>query len=129
MEKLSSDIDFRLTRLEERMVSGEGAAAPAPQAPDKPGATTSRAPGGEAVDDRAPKTLGTLPQSALNGAAEPNRPAQQQAALPANASPRDVYDQAFQTLVRQDFPLAEQQFKGFLDKHKDHELAGNAQYW
>ncbi|EKE67509.1 tol-pal system protein YbgF [Oceanibaculum indicum] len=129
MEKLSSDIDFRLTRLEERMVSGEGAAAPAPQAPDKQGATTSRAPGGEAVDDRGPKTLGTLPQSATTGGAEANRPAQQQAALPANATPKEVYDQAFQTLVRQDFPTAEQQFKAFLDKNKNHELAGNAQYW
>ena len=133
MEKLSSDIDFRLTRLEERTAAGEGASAPASQAPgqapDKPGATANRAPGGEAVDDRGPKTLGTLPQSAVNGGAEANRPAQQQAALPADASPRDVYDQAFQTLVRQDFPTAEQQFKRFLDKHKNHELAGNAQYW
>ena len=129
-DKLSSDIDFRLTRLEEKQATGDGGVPPAPQAPDKQdGNRTS----GDTLDDRGPKTLGTLPQSALNGAAEPNRPAQpqaeQQAALPADASPRDVYDQAFQTLVRQDFPLAEQQFKGFLDTHKDHELAGNAQYW
>lgn len=127
MEKLSSDIDFRLTRLEERMVAGESASAPAPQAPDKP--AVSRAPGGEMIDDRAPKTLGTLPQSAVNGGAEANRPAQQQAALPANATPREIYEQAFQTLVRQDFAAAEQQFKDFLAKYKDHELAGNAQYW
>lgn len=125
-EKLSSDIDFRLTRLEEKQAAGDGGVPPAPQAPDKQGGNRTS---GDTLDDRGPKTLGTLPQSALNGAAEPNQPAQQQAALPANASPRDVYDQAFQTLVRQDFPLAEQQFKGFLDKHKDHELAGNAQYW
>jgi len=137
MEKLSSDIDFRLTRLEERMVAGESGSSPAPQAADRPSGDRPSASGGGsgggATDDRGPKTLGTLPQSALNSGAEANRPAQQtapqQAALPANASPREVYDQAFQTLVRQDFPTAEQQFKAFLARHKDHELAGNAQYW
>lgn len=135
MEKLSSDIDFRLTRLEERMVAGDSGSSPAPQAADRP---SGDRPAAGAMDDRGPKTLGTLPQSALNSGAEANRPAQQQApqqaapqqaALPANASPREVYDQAFQTLVRQDFPTAEQQFKAFLARHKDHELAGNAQYW
>lgn len=129
-EKLSSDIDFRLVRLEEKLAATGTGSPPAPQAPDKPaGDRTSDRASGDAMDDRGPKTLGTLPQSAVNGTAEPNRPAQQQAALPADASPREVYDQAFQTLVRQDFPAAERQFKAFLAKHKDHELAGNAQYW
>lgn len=137
LEKLSSDIDFRLSRLEQASSAGgasdaNGAAADAPRtAPAADAAADTaggnRTAGGTMNEDRAPKVLGTLPQG--EGSASRQQSAAAPPAAAAAGSPQEAYDQAFQTLVRQDFPAAEQQFKGFLQRYGDNALAGNAQYW
>ncbi|MBU0726177.1 MAG: tol-pal system protein YbgF [Alphaproteobacteria bacterium] len=127
LDKLSSDLEFRLTRLEQGATSG-AAATPQTSSSASPATSQATSQGSSQVnDDRGPKVLGTMPQNATSSGASANR--QQSAALPSGASAQEAYDVAFQTLVRQDFPTAEQQFRGFLTQHGNSPLAGNAQYW
>lgn len=51
------------------------------------------------------------------------------AALPANASPRDQYDFAFDLLKKRDYNAAAGAFQAFLDRNGKDPLAGNALYW
>nr|WP_281355275.1 tol-pal system protein YbgF [Sneathiella aquimaris] len=46
-----------------------------------------------------------------------------------NLDPAAQYNQAFSMLSKDDFAGAEQAFAAFLQSNKEHELAGNAQYW
>lgn len=41
----------------------------------------------------------------------------------------EQYDYAFSFLRKGDYPLAQHAFEAFLAAHRDHALAGNAQYW
>ncbi|MDZ7712244.1 MAG: tol-pal system protein YbgF [Rhodovibrio sp.] len=43
--------------------------------------------------------------------------------------PQAQYDYAFGLLRQADYAEAEQALSKFLDKHPEHELAGNAKYW
>ena len=51
------------------------------------------------------------------------------AAVGPSADPHEAYKEAYGHLLRQDYGAAEEAFRGFLDTHGDHELAGNAQFW
>jgi tol-pal system protein YbgF len=44
-------------------------------------------------------------------------------------NPELLYERSYESLLRRQFGDAEVGFRGFLDKHRDHSLAGNAQYW
>lgn len=55
--------------------------------------------------------------------------AQQQATLPPSATPKDEYDLAYGYLLRKDYALAEESFRGFLTKHPSDRLAAEANYW
>jgi tol-pal system protein YbgF len=44
-------------------------------------------------------------------------------------TPEKLYEQAYENLLRRQFTPAEEGFKGFLSRYRDHSLAGNAQYW
>jgi tol-pal system protein YbgF len=49
---------------------------------------------------------------------------------PANGDdPEAMYERSYESLLRRQFGDAESGFRTFLDKHRDHSLAGNAQYW
>ncbi len=48
---------------------------------------------------------------------------------PANEDPEAMYERSYESLLRRQFGQAESGFRTFLDKHRDHSLAGNAQYW
>lgn len=111
LEKLNGDLDFRFQQLESRQTgaAGNGAAKPGNEpAPSSPVA----APG---------KDKGKPGPSAGEGA--------QGAALPSGANAQEKYDHAFGLLRQADYVRAEQAFTAFLSQHKDHALAGNAQYW
>lgn len=54
---------------------------------------------------------------------------QQQATLPPGAMPRDEYDLAYGYLLRKDYALSEESFRGFLRKYPSDRLAGEANYW
>jgi tol-pal system protein YbgF len=138
LEKLISDVDFRLRAIEQGGQSATPATAQAPQSgapsvgrpPQGAGANPGQAPSTEGV-------LGTLRQGQGQGQSpgaqlDPSRPPappQQQAALPAGP-PDEQYKFAFDTLARQrDYAGAERAFRAFLKANPNHGLAGNAQYW
>ncbi|QIG46863.1 tol-pal system protein YbgF [Nordella sp. HKS 07] len=47
----------------------------------------------------------------------------------ASADPEVIYERSYESLLRRQFGDAEVGFRGFLEQHRDHSLAGNAQYW
>lgn len=47
----------------------------------------------------------------------------------ASDNPEMLYERSYESLLRRQFGDAEVGFRDFLDKHRDHGLAGNAQYW
>lgn len=47
----------------------------------------------------------------------------------ASGDPEAVYERSYESLLRRQFNDAEIGFRGFLERHRDHSLAGNAQYW
>lgn len=137
LDKLSSDVDFRLGAIEKKVGVTPGAegtqesAAPAPV----PAPTNARpASGGGA------RVLGQLPvdgssaPATMNEPAPPSAPAakeapaQQQAALPPGA-PKDQYAYAFSLLNQNDYAGGERALKEFLAQHPKDPLAGDAQYW
>lgn len=48
---------------------------------------------------------------------------------PPSASPRDAYDLAYGYVLRKDYALAEDGFRGFLRRHPNDRLAPDAHYW
>ena len=109
LERVNSDIDFRLKELESK---GAGAASDPFGSPAKPSAAPSAA--------KAPEKA-------------PEKPAEKQTAAlappPANSTPEKQYEHAFELLRQSDYDKAEKAFTEFLAKNKNHQLAGNAQYW
>ncbi|MGE0007545.1 MAG: tol-pal system protein YbgF [Parvibaculaceae bacterium] len=47
----------------------------------------------------------------------------------ASGDPEVIYEHSYESLLRRRFNDAEVGFRSFLDQHRDHSLAGNAQYW
>jgi tol-pal system protein YbgF len=98
-----------------------------------------------------PKVLGQVPAGAVNGAMPggapepgagepppgPGSDSVESAALDGNqmggggtgGSPEQVYEGAYNQYMNRQFGEAEAGFRLFLSRHRDHELAGNAQYW
>lgn len=137
LDKLSSDVDFRLGAIEKKVgvtpgvVEGsQGGVVPAPTAP----AATRPTSGG------GPRTLGQLPADGSAGPATMNTPAApsapltqdtappQQTALPPGAA-KDQYAYAFSLLNQNDYAGGERALKEFLAQHPKDPLAGDAQYW
>jgi tol-pal system protein YbgF len=56
-------------------------------------------------------------------------PMQQQAALPPSQTPKDEYDLGYGYVLRKDYALAEETFRGFLRKYPSDRLAAEANYW
>jgi tol-pal system protein YbgF len=117
------------------------ASAPLAQAPDLPEDGPMGAPGGRQVG--APLDLATALGGAPDGpAALPNdqppprnpsaagaQTGTQVATLPPSDSPKDNYDLAYGYLLRKDYALADEGFRGFLRKYPNDRLAVDAQYW
>lgn len=47
----------------------------------------------------------------------------------ASGDPEVIYERSYESLLRRQFNDAEIGFRSFLEQHRDHSLAGNAQYW
>jgi tol-pal system protein YbgF len=103
---------------------------------------TIGAPGGRQAG--APLDLSTLavpggrPPSAGMQPGQPLPPPQQRtpggagaqvATLPPSDNPRDHFDLAYGYILRKDYALAENTFRGFLEKHPGDRLAPDALYW
>ncbi len=148
LEKLASDIDFRLKRLEAGQPQGgvpsaaaQGAAAPgaAPAALGAQPGPASAAPGGGPAPLK-PQMLGTVPRGDLEQQRQraaaaslptpaPAAAARPRAALTARMTPEAQYKHATDLLFRSDYAGAEQSLAAFVKAHPKHKLAGNAQYW
>jgi tol-pal system protein YbgF len=85
-----------------------------------------------------PKVLGILPGSAGEFEGDEIEPEGGAAAkvetvaLGADEtldSPEKLYERSYESLLRRQFSEAEGGFRGFLSRHREHSLAGNAQYW
>lgn len=140
MDRLVSDVDFRLQALEQgaEAATPRGASQPvAPAVPRSPSAVTVDSAGGAG----APRVFGTLTETQLRAAGVETAPAGEQTAsagaatqaaspavLPAG-SPRDQYDFAYKFLLQRDFESAEQALTAFVAANPEDSLAGNAQYW
>lgn len=136
LDKLSEDVDFRLSQLEH---GGAGAAtvgsaeAVGGQAPATAGGQMPAAP------PAGTQILGTLSQSQMDaanqGAAAPAPAATQTATaspgpydLPG-ATPQEQYEYAFGLLKQANYGEAELALAEFVRRNPTDVLAGNAQYW
>lgn len=139
LDKLVKDVDFRLTAIERQL--GGTAEVPALVPPQGQPNSTSVASNTVVVDGgtvpEGSKVLGTLAAPA-NGTATANTSgaaiatgvatAAAVGSLPAG-SPSEQYNYAISLVRAGDYGEAEAAFSEFLQQHKDHDLAGNAQYW
>lgn len=90
-----------------------------------------------------PKPLGYIPGSGMNSAPLPNSSSDagdtytpnevETASLDstsiANATPEQLYERSYESLLRRRYGEAEAGFRTFLERHASHELAGNAEFW
>ncbi|MEX0808988.1 MAG: tol-pal system protein YbgF [Dongiaceae bacterium] len=153
LERLSKDIDFRLTALEQGGLPAGGAA----MSDAGTSMTADAATGGADTHSDAPVptssgssgTLGVIPQEDLDAqlATQPGvDPTATGAGTPSTAgattmaaatvpydlpgdTPEAQYEHAFGLLRQANYPDAEAALSTFLQRHPDDLLAGNAQYW
>ncbi len=141
LEKLASDVDFRLKALESRAAAGAAAASPGtvPGTVRGSGRAASAPPRLRAAPAQ-PGVLGTIPLKDLerqkavsSGRRAPPRRAARTAPKPAQvrlrATPEAQYKYATGLLFQSNYREAERAFTAFLSAHPRHRLAGNAQYW
>lgn len=149
LDKLVIDVDFRLTAIENRLASspptGDVVGSLAPQS-QPPAGTAPVAPAGTLPPGKqvvvnegqlrtGVKVLGTISAQGDNSppevAAVPKAPeiAVAAPAILPPGSPQEQYNFAIDFVRKGQFDIAESAFSEFLEKHKDHVLAGNAQYW
>lgn len=128
LEKLITDIDFRLTAIERGGVSPVGGAVPPATRPQ--GSLQAPAPSGSGGDiDLGISELPPPPvTTTLQGSRTPAPPPGLAAASP-KGSPDEQYAAAFGLLRAGDYAAAADGMEQFLKNNPDHELAGNAVYW
>ena len=136
LEKLSSDVDYRLGQ-QGAGATGSTVAAAANQ-PAPPSSQEPASPGYRAGSEDGPTVLGRLPESeariatAPPAAPEPAAPAEssaQTAAAVSTGTPREQYAHGFGLLRKANYDEAEIAFSEFLKNNPDDPLADNARYW
>lgn len=149
MDKLVSDMDFRLRSLEGGAPVNVANSGPAGQATQsRQTLSPGPAPGSQAVTIAPPRSatpgvLGQLTDSQLRQAGVATQPpaaplttevaraapaAAADVALPAGP-PQAQYDFARNLLMQRDFTRAETALRAFISSNPNDTLAGNAQYW
>lgn len=127
LDTLQADTDYRLRALEggAPSASGLGQQGNASPPPSDSQSTAST----DATSGRG--TLGTISNSQLQltPPAAGGESGQTASLPPAGATPEQLYDAAFDLLVRKEFGSAELAFQRFVSEYGDDPLAGNAQYW
>jgi len=145
LEKLSSDVDYRLGQGGGVAAGSSVAAASSQSVPPASQVTASPAPRSPdpapvvgPVPGEGPTVLGRLPESEVATAAplpsapEPAPPAPsatQTAAASSTKTPREQYAYGFGLLRKANYDEAEVAFKEFLSNNPDDPLADNARYW
>ncbi len=130
LARFEQDVALRLQTMENAAGGAATSGAPTAGAEGAPasGAAPAGAPAGGLVVTRTPEEAAALlaGTKAAAGAAAKNA-----AAAPASPAvdPAKEYEAAYALLRRGQIAEAEQAFRAFLAAHRDHPLAGNAQYW
>lgn len=130
-QRLQSDTDARLAKIEAAQTSS--AARPAPQPAPQPSAQTPTPQPTAPLQTPVPDgTLGALKMQGGKVTGGVNNPA----APPLPPVPPDYgltsqeqYERAFNFLREADYPNAEDAFKTFIDKNPKDKLLENAKYW
>lgn len=132
IEKLVSDVDFRLNAIEQAQAQALARTVPQFNQPAALQSTSQQATARQPSSPAEPGTLGTLPMSALSPdaaasggalASPPPTPA-----LPAGTV-KEQYNYAFSLLRQQEYAEAERALTAFIVAHPGDSLAGNANYW
>ena len=130
VEKLVSDVDFRLSEIEQAQAEALARTVPPFTQPAAAPSASPQAALRQPAATAEPGTLGTIPQSALSPDASgalvtalPPAPA-----LPAGTV-KEQYNYAFSLLRRQEYAEAERALTAFIETHPGDPLTGNANYW
>jgi len=126
MQRMQSDNDARLTKIE----AAQSAAASATAA--QPAAQPVAPPPPPAAPVDANGTLGALKMQNGKVTGSVNNP--QSTPLPTappdyGLTPDEQYERAFSLLRQANYPEAEQAFRSFIDKNPKDKLIDNAKYW
>jgi tol-pal system protein YbgF len=126
LDKLVSDVDFRLSALEK--AAGAGAAATSSEATPPTAAPPPTLGPAQVAPGQQRLVLQPGP-----GGAQPGPQASAPVQLP-QGSPEAQYEFAYSTLLQAqreqtDFSRAEQALRAFIAANPNHRLTGNAQYW
>lgn len=115
LQRLQSDVDARLGKLEQAGTLPSVPSAAAPPAPVDPRGTLG-----------ALKMQGGKVTGAVNNPQAPPLPA-----VPGDygLTPPEQYERAFNFLREANYPEAETAFKGFIEKNPQDKLLDNAKYW
>jgi len=111
LSRFENDVSLRLERLERGGLAAAGE-----------GSDAVRTPG--LADPVLPGASGNE-----SGAADADTDSGESAVTLPEGSPQEQYDFAMSLLRRERMEQAEQAFSAFLDRHAEHALAANAQYW
>jgi tol-pal system protein YbgF len=135
MQRMQSDNDQRLSKLEQQQAALSAANSPPPpvviQSPQQPPVPLSQN-NAAAAQAEANGTLGALKLQdgrITGGVNNPQAPALPQAPPDYGLTPQEQYDRAFDLLRQADYPTAETAFKNFIDKNPKDKLIDNAKYW
>ena len=125
LDKLVTDIDFRLKEAEQGRGAAPDGAGPAgaPPASDSQTGPVAAAPPGLIIGPQP-----VTPAPPPSAAAAPSTAAAAAVRLP-DGPVKEQYDYAYGLLRKAAFPEAEQAFKEFLRRNPSDKLAANAHYW
>jgi len=141
IDRLASDMDTRVRRLEQAGAPTAGAAPTLGSAPGTAEGQLAASGASSPLGDTSPKVLGTVDAAdlaALRG--EKVEPASPAAAAPdtavpsttvalQGATPKEQYDYAFGLLRQANYGGAEGALRAFIEAYPNDPLAGNAKYW
>lgn len=128
VQRVQSDQDMRLSRLEQ--AQSEMSARAQVAAPAAPPPQTQTV--GDGTDVTAGGTLGALKMQngkITGGSVNPQQPPLPSVPADYGLTPQEQYDRAFNLLRQAEYTEAEQAFKSFIDKNPKDKLIDNAKYW
>lgn len=131
LQRLQSDYDARLGKLETAVAQTQAAPQPQPQ-PQPQAAPAAEAPAEAAPVPTPNGTLGNMKMrdgEVTGGSVSPKAPPLPKKPADYGLTPQELYDYAFGLLRQADYDQAEKSFKTFIDKNPKDKLIENAKYW
>ncbi|MDF3072799.1 MAG: hypothetical protein K0S54_466 [Alphaproteobacteria bacterium] len=134
LDKLTTDLEFRISQLEGGQAGGSPRPATASAAPQPQLGQPAPLPSTEPLTRQPPPQAGVLRPPPPGAPYTPSTPApltppQQQAAAPAGGSVEQQYEAAQQMLRAGQYAAAEQTLRDIVARNPRHQLAASAQYW